>query len=285
MPTKSSHSIVAHWPLLWRQLTAILRLEIGRNALASSGLWVLFLAFAPAIIAGAHAVLTTLHPRTCTIEHDSLLLAWIYQLFYLRLAFFFGCLGVFVRLFRGEMVEKTLHYYLLAPLRREVLVVGKFLAGSLGSAALFAVGGVTCFILMYLHHGAHVMAFFLREQGLQHLGAYLGVTLLACLGYGSVFLAFGLTFKNPVLPAVVFLGWETISGMLPALLQRLSVTFYLKPLFPVELPVIGFSGLFTVVVEPIPSWLAVSSLLLFSLVAVTLGTIRIRYVEVDQTTD
>ncbi len=285
MLAETKKSFFEQSPLWRRQILAILRLELGRNLFAPSGLWLFLLAFAPALIAGVHAVREAFRPSACSIEHDTVMLAWIFQLFYLRLALFFGCLGIFVRLFRGEMVNRTLHYYLLAPLRREVLVVGKFLAGSLGSAAVFVAGGAVTFILMYVHHGSQAIPILLHEQGLWHLGAYLGVTVLACLGYGAVFLCLGLVFKNPVLPAVVFLGWESIGGMLPAVLQHLSVTFYLKPLFPVAAPVVGFSGLFTVVVEPIPSWRAVTCLLLFSLVAVTLGAFRIRYVEVDQGAD
>jgi ABC-type transport system involved in multi-copper enzyme maturation permease subunit len=285
MLAKAKNSFSEPWPLWRRQILAIWRLEIGRNLFAPIGLWVFFLAFAPAVIAGAHSVREALRPGACSFAHDTEILALIFQLFYLRLAFFFGCLGIFVRLFRGEMVDRTLHYHLLAPLRREVLVVGKFLAGSLGSATVFVAGGATTFTLMYAHHGSDATAFLLHEQGLLHLGAYLGVTVLGCLGYGAVFLALSLIFKNPVLAAVVFLGWESIAGMLPAALQYLSVAFYLKPLFPVEAPVVGFSGLFTVVVEPIPVWLAVVCLLLYSLAVVTVAAVRIRYVEIDQGTD
>ena len=38
-------------------------------------------------------------------------------------------MGIFSNLFRGEMLEKTLHYYYLTPLRRELLVAGKYLGG------------------------------------------------------------------------------------------------------------------------------------------------------------
>ena len=34
------------------------------------------------------------------------------------------------RLIRGEMMERSLHYYLLAPVRREMLLLGKFIAGN-----------------------------------------------------------------------------------------------------------------------------------------------------------
>ena len=67
--------------------------------------------------------------RHCNIHQDTEILAGIFQVFYLRFGIFFGCLGLFSWLFRGEIVEKTLHYYFLAPVRREVLIAGKFLAG------------------------------------------------------------------------------------------------------------------------------------------------------------
>ena len=66
--------------------------------------------------------------------------------------------------------------------------------------------------------------------------------MLACLGYGAVFLAMSLVFKNPIVPAVVVLFWEGVNGVLPVWLKRFSVTHYLKPLFPVELPGRGHLG-------------------------------------------
>ena len=49
--------------------------------------------------------------------------------FYLRAGIFFGCMGIFSNLFRGEMLEKTLHYYFLTPMRREALVAGQVPGG------------------------------------------------------------------------------------------------------------------------------------------------------------
>ena len=59
-------------------------------------------------------------------DEDRTIFAGIFQFFYLRLAIFFGCLGMFMYLFRGEMSNRTLHYWFLAPARREVLLVGKY---------------------------------------------------------------------------------------------------------------------------------------------------------------
>ena len=60
-----------------------------------------------------------------SIPKDSLIFASVFQFFYLRLAIFFGCVGIFTNLFRGELLDKSLHFYLLAPIRREVLLVGE----------------------------------------------------------------------------------------------------------------------------------------------------------------
>ena len=121
--------------------------------------------------------------------------------------------------------------------------------------------------------------------GLAHLRAYLLVTVLACLGYGAVFLALGSAFRNPIVPAMVFFLFEGINGVLPVWLKHLSVTFYVKPLCPVELPIEGISGLFTVVAEPTPPWLAVSGLLAFVLLVVALACWRIRKLEISYSTD
>src|SRR5207249_1626717 len=53
----------------------------------------------------------------------SRLFAGVFQLYYVRLAIFFGCVGVFMNLFRGEMLDKSLHFYLLSPMPREVLLI------------------------------------------------------------------------------------------------------------------------------------------------------------------
>ena len=72
-----------------------------------------------------------------TIPKDSLIFAAVFQFFYLRLAIFFGCVGVFMNLFRGEMLDKSLHFYLLAPIRREILAIGKYLAGLIATVVIF----------------------------------------------------------------------------------------------------------------------------------------------------
>lgn len=266
--------------LVRRQALAVMRMELHKTFSNWRSLWLFFLAFAPTFIVVAHA----LKDRGCNLQQETLILGGMLQLFYARFAIFFGCLGLSIRLLRGDVAEKTLHYPFLAPLRRELLIVGKFLAGALTATLIFGAGVLTTFMLMYVHSGAG-LDFLRHGPGLAHLRVYLLVTALACLGYSAVFLALSLLFKNPVVPAMVVLLWETVNNVLPVWLKRFSVMYYLKPLFPVELPLQGISGLFTVVAEPTPAWLAVTGLLAFAACVLGFACWRIRRFEISYSTD
>src|SRR5215475_9197302 len=113
----------------------------------------------------------------------------IYGGLILRTLIFFGCAWVFMNLFRGELVDKSLHYYFLAPLRREVLVVGKYLSGLFASVALFTLTTAGSLFLLYSAHGYPANVDYLFDgPGMWQVLAYLGITVLACVGYGAVFL-------------------------------------------------------------------------------------------------
>lgn len=283
-----------------RQTLAMMRQELGRALRGWAMVWLFFLAFAPVFVITAHALESqhhrresvsvrggervVVHEQGCSLHEETQILGAIIQVFYMRFGIFFGCLALFTRLIRGETSERTLHYLFLAPIRREVVVLGKLLAGTLTALVFFGLGVLTSFLLMYAHFPAG-REFLLRGAGLSHLLAYLLVVVLACLGYGAVFLALSLVVKNPIIPAVVLLLWEGINGALPVLLKHFSVTFYLKPLFPIELPVEGISGLFTVVAEPTPAWLAVLGLFLFAASVLAFACWRIRQVEINYGTE
>lgn len=274
----------APWQLWTSQLAAMLRIELKKSLWMRRSIWIYLVAFAPTALIGVHA-LQSHGGRNCSIGEDTRILAGIFQLFYLRLGIFFGCMGLFTWLFRGEIVEKSLHYYFLAPLRRELLVAGKFLAGVLASAFIFGLSVLLSFTFMYGHFGPAGRSFVFDGPGLGHLAAYLGVTLLACVGYGSLFLALSLVSKNPILPGIVVLLWETFHAVLPSLLQKLSVMFYLKQLCPVSIPSEGLMALFTVVAEPVSAWLAVPGLLVLCTVILVFACLRIRRTEISYLAD
>ena len=182
-------------------------------------------------------VLTNVSDRALIdFADDRQVFAAIFQYFYLRLAVFFGCLGIFMNLFRGEMLDQTLHFWFLAPARRDVLLAGKYLAGLLTAVTNFTVGAGLCFLVMLWPQEPAELAAFWPNPGLSHLFWYCAAAALGCVGYGSVFLAAGLLLRNPIVPAVVLLFWESINGFLPAVLQKFSVLYYVQALAPVPAP-------------------------------------------------
>src|SRR5262249_3667055 len=120
---------------------------------------------------------------------------------------------------------------------------------------------------------------------LGQLSSYLLVTALACLGYGALFLAFSMLFKNPIVPGVVIMGWEAIAPIFPAWAQRLSVTFYLKHLCPVNLPLSGPLAIFTVVAEPVSPFSAVLGLLCLTIAIVVLCCFLIHRMQITYTAE
>lgn len=172
-------------------------------------------------------------------EEDRRIFAGVFQFFYLRLAIFFGCLGIFMNLFRGEMLDRTLHYWFLAPARRDVLLAGKYCAGLIASTVIFSVGALLCFGLMVWPHSSPEVQAFWRSAGMWHVFWYAAAAAFGCVGYGSVFLAAGLVLRNPVIPAAILLSWESVNGFLPELLQKASILYYLRSLCPVPAPMMG----------------------------------------------
>lgn len=169
-------------------------------------------------------------------EDDRRVYAGMFQYFYLRLGIFFGCLGIFINLFRGEMLDKSLHFWFLAPVKREVLLLGKYLAGLIAAAVIFGGGAMLSFLAMVLPHDSVEVQTFWQTIGTEHAFWYAAAAALGCVGYGSVFLASGLLLRNPIIPAIVILVWESINGFLPDVMQKLSVLHYLQSLCPVPVP-------------------------------------------------
>lgn len=273
------------WRLYGSQISVLVRTEVRSNLFTRRRIWVYFLAAIPALILLTRNIFDHSGTDANYIENDTQVLAGIIQFYYLRLGIFFACMGIFTWLIRGEMVQRTLHYQFLVPIRREVLVIGKFLAGTIIATIVFEIAIICCFYLAYSRFGAAGRSYVFDGPGLAQLGAYLLVTALACVGYGASFLALSLLFKNPIVPGLGLMGWEAISPVFPAWAQRLSVTFYLKHLCPVNLPVEGPMAIFTVVAEPVTPWLAVLGLLCLALAVLVLSCFLIHRLEITYTTE
>jgi hypothetical protein len=174
--------------------------------------------------------------QLANFEEDRRVFAGLFQYFYLKLAIFFGCLGIFMNLFRGEMMDRTLHFWFLLPSRREVLLAGKYGAGLIASTTIFAGGALLCFGIMLQTHNAAEVSSYWQSAGMAHAFWYAVTAAMGCIGYGSVFLVSGLLIRNPIIPAAVLLVWESINSFLPIILQKFSVFYYLQSLCPTPAP-------------------------------------------------
>jgi ABC-type transport system involved in multi-copper enzyme maturation permease subunit len=271
------------WGLWWLQAQRLTRIELRRNLFSWRASWIYFLAFTPTFIIFVHLLFDT--HQGSAMSDDTNILAGIIQLYYIRLGVFFGCLGIFSRLIRGEMIERSIHFYLLSPVRREVLLLAKFVAGSITAVLLFGSAILADFVLMYSGFGAAGRDYVINGLGSGQLEAYLSIVVLACLGYGAVFLLFSMMFKNPMPAAMLFLGWETINPVLPSLLQKFSVASYLRHLMPVNVSADGILALLTVQTEPVSGWAAAGGLLLLIAVVLSYSCYRIRTLEIRYTTE
>jgi ABC-type transport system involved in multi-copper enzyme maturation permease subunit len=225
----------------------------------------------------------------CNLQKDSAIFATTFQFFYLRLAVFFGCVGIFTNLFRGEMLDKSLHFYLLAPMRREVLLAGKYLAGLTAAVVTFTLGTALQIAALSWHFDAGAVPAYLQGSGWHDIGSYLGVTALACVGYGGIFLAAGLLFRNPILPAAGVLLWEAANIFLPAALKKISVIFYLQSLCPLvaspDKDMSAFLKLLLTSAEPAAPWLAITGLLTVTLLVLAVAGVRARKLEINYGTE
>jgi ABC-type transport system involved in multi-copper enzyme maturation permease subunit len=277
---------------LWRQQTrAVMRLELKKNFILRRGLWVYLLAFAPVALFAFRSFYLSVRGIHSSTGDDVQTFAAVFQLFFLRLAVFLGCAGIFMNLFRGEMLDKSLHYYFLAPVRREVLLAAKYLSGLLAAGTVFCSSTALQLIALDWHENATTLHEYLyHAHGLESAAAYLGVTALACAGYGGVFLAIGVLFRRALVPAVAVLIWEMINSLLPPVLQRISIIYYLKSLCPVQIPAITLrhDSLLTLISfnsGPASTAVAVFTLAALTLVLLIVGGLHLRKMEIDYGTE
>jgi len=262
------------WSLWLRQTGAIFSLETSKNFFGRRAILIYLLALLPIFMLGMLALVTI---PTRNFVNLSMIYAWIYAGLILRTVVFFGCAWIFMNLFRGELVDRSLHYYFLSPVRREVLVVGKYLSGVVASVVLFVTSTIVSMLLLYFpHFYSESSRYFFDGPGMGQLLTYAGVTILACIGYGAFFLFIGLFFRNPIIPALVLYAWEWINFLLPPLLKKISVIHYLNSLVPIPVS----EGPFAVVAEPTAAWIAIPGLVLSTSLVLIAAGYRIRHLEI-----
>lgn len=271
----AAERLTAGFPLWRRQVGAIFGLELRKTFLRGGAVLVLILCALPVAILAIRAAVLPYHRHVPGLIENANIYANVFG-FLVRGVIFFGCVAIFTHLFRGEVLQRSLHFYFLAPLRRPVLMVGKYFAGLAASVALFGATALVCFWLTYLPSGAQGREYLWHGGGVSQALLYLGIAVLACIGYGAVFLTLGLFFRNPMLPAAAVLGWETINFLLPPLLKRLSVLYYLQSLFPVQIS----EGPLAFPAEPVAPWVSVVGLFALAALLLWIAGRRVKSFEV-----
>lgn len=272
----------SHWALWRRQVAAIVRLELRKGFLGRRAFGLYLLALAPPAIHLLRLFLPHVVADRADLGEATTIMAQAYQTFLLRVVVFLGCVLIFGNLIRREVLDRTLHLYFLAPLRREVLVVGKYVTGLVVSISLFGASTLATFVLTYLPYDARLRDRFLfHGPGLADLGAYLAVTALACVGYGAVFLALGFFFRSPAIPALGLFGWESIHFLLPPVLKQISVIHYLQALCPVPIS----AGPFALLSDAPSRAASVAGLLVLAAAMLAIAAVRVRTVEVSYLDD
>jgi hypothetical protein len=124
---------------------------------------------------------------------------------------------------------------------------------------------------------------------MQHAFWYAIAAIMGCIGYGSVFLATGLLLRNPIIPAAILLGWESINNFLPEILQKFSVLYYLQSLCPVPIPLDdsmpGLLQLLLAPAEPASHFGAIVGLLAVTVFVLWIAGMAIRRMEVSYSTE
>jgi hypothetical protein len=105
--------------------------------------------------------------------------------------------------------------------------------------------------------------------------------VLACFAYGALFMLAGLYFKNPMVPAILFLGWEALTPFLPAFLKALSIVHYLVSFMPVPVTL----GAFALLSRPVAWWLALPALFILASALVFIAARVARGLEVTYSAD
>jgi ABC-type transport system involved in multi-copper enzyme maturation permease subunit len=265
------------WSEWGRQIAAIMRLEIRKNFIGKRAFLIYLIAAAPIVLMAAlSAEISWQQSRNNNIGEINIVFANLYEGLILRTIVFFGCAWIFMNLFRGEVVDRSLHFYFLCPLRREVLVCGKYLSGLVASLVLFTVATAGSILFLYIGLSAAGVDYF-SVGGKRQALAYVGITALGCIGYGAAFLVIGLFFRNPIIPALLAYGWEWINFLLPPVLKKISIIHYLHSLSPVPVP----EGPFAMVAEPTPAYLSIPGLLIMTIAVLALASYQIRRMEIN----
>lgn len=274
--------------LWWRQFIAVLVPAIQRSIFSKRVLVALVLIVLPfglLTMMGIESMKAGDDNFMSNINRARMIFGIVYSTFMLAAILYIGNAIMFTSLVRGEILERSIHYPMLAPVRREILILGRFVGGLISAFILFGLATIACYLVIYLPFGVTRLVTDLSSGiALEQLSTYLLMTFLACMGYGSVFMATGLVFRNPLIPVLAIAGWEIINFLLPPALKVISVVFYLKNLMPVHIEQQAPLPL-AVVAQPLPIWMSIFGIVFLASISISIAIFYLKRMEIRYTED
>lgn len=124
--------------------------------------------------------------------------------------------------FNDEVTNNTLTYLISRPVHRVELAIYKYIGLVISATLVVLPPLIITFFIIALKAGD-------IGNNIGILSTYIGVIVLAVLGYGSIFLFFGLLFKRPMLISFIFMFvWETTLAGIPLLINQVTLRHYLE---------------------------------------------------------
>ena len=185
----------------------------------------ILLALVPVVLMAIVRILESSRSLTAGSSGDffaRVMLSLYFQLLIPVLALFFG-----TSIVNDELDNKTLVYLTTVPVRRRVVLLGKFLAALLLAALLVGCGFLLCFLAAALDRLGEPAAW-------SEMGVFLGTSLLALFCYSALFTAAGAFMKKSILIGLFFVfGWESVVQYFPGVTQKFTIVHWVKSLLPI----------------------------------------------------
>lgn len=265
--------------LHWRQFKEIFKISLKKSFFSKQTLLIFVLALAPIFI----TLIAALEESSLKdINAGRQGFGYIYAVLISGAVIFLGSAAYFISAFRGEILERSMHYYMLAPVRRDLIVYGKYCACLLTAMLIFSISTVVSYLMLYLATGtARLAADIGNGIAVTQLASYLLMSVLASIGYGSLFMAIGLAFRNPLLPILILAGLEFIYPLLPTGLKFLSIRYYVIS----RMPVVLTNDPFAIISSPMPVWASILGVVTIAGVALCVSIRILRRLEVKYLED
>jgi ABC-type transport system involved in multi-copper enzyme maturation permease subunit len=151
----------------------------------------------------------------------NIIMVFYLQLIILILALFFG-----TSICSEEVEGRTLPYLVTRPVPKAAVVLGKYLAYTLLTVGMVALGLLFSFSILNLDRLSDVSLY-------PVLLKFAGVLSLGIMAYTALFAFFGSFLKRSIFFGLLFcFGWENVIQYFPGSTQRFAIAHYLKSFLP-----------------------------------------------------